>query len=388
MSTVVISSILFLIVIMQSGLIIYPIYKRKLRRVELTTTTDLEVLGVNITHVAQKMTKSRRIAMSFSDDESLYAALSKIKANLLRKKENYIYSYFNFPLAFLLLGLLDQFEKYRNDEILWSVQIKCKTLINGLGELKFTVDKVDQAYLGLLFLRLYGLTLDECYLKASHRIYEEIQVFKGSDGLYRYRMNSNIFFIDTVGLVCPFLVQYGEVAGVNAAVSDAESLVKFALSHCTGPNQKLAYHAFDLTRRQPLGSVNWARGMGWLLLGLSAVVKVNPDPELCGALQDYATVLEQLRVPGGYWSQFLGHTNDAGIDSSATLMFFYAFQQCGIWTLNSDELVNLVGQCVDRKWRVVQSSGDTIYINKYSRSKGPSELSQGLLLSVFARALL
>lgn len=91
-----------------------------------------------------------------------------------------------------------------------------------------------------------------------------------------------------------------------------------------------------------------------------------------------------MRIPYGFWAQFLGHTNDNEIDSSATLMFLYAFRHCEGLTINEDLIRKLSDSCVDYRGFVNRASGDTIYINKYSRAKGPSELSQGLMLSLIS----
>jgi hypothetical protein len=124
--------------------------------------------------------------------------------------------------------------------------------------------------------------------------------------------------------------------------------------------------------------------MGWFLLGLSSVAFRSKDPSFYAALKRSAEVINSLREAHGHWPQFLGHTNDTTIDSSGTLMFMYTFQKCKLWSIDSSELIELAAQCVDRHGWVMESSGDTIYINKYSRVKGRSELSQGLMLSVIA----
>lgn len=337
-----------------------------------------------VTLAANKMLSSRRVSMSFNDDESLYVMLAGIKNRLLGKSAHHAYSYYNFPLAFLLNGVLDGSVAEGDASMLAEVEHKCSELLDEEGALKFQINKIDQATFGLLFLRLYEITKKNCYLAAAHRVYNEMQSFRGEDGLYRYRTGLDVFFIDTVGLLCPFLVRYSQIAGTPSAMTDAVAQVEFALEHCVEPGKGLAIHAYDLAREQALGSLNWARGMGWLLLGLAEVARESRDPALMESMHHYATVLCGLREPHGYWPQFLGHTNDRKIDSSGTLMFLLAFQHCGVWNIGEAEVTALASLCVDKRGRVVHSSGDTIYINKYSRVKGPSELSQGLMLSLLA----
>ncbi|WP_043958133.1 glycoside hydrolase family 88 protein [Lysobacter sp. A03] len=322
--------------------------------------------------------------MSFNDDESLYALLAGLKKRMLAKRTSHAYAYYNFPLAFLLLGLLDHSSATGDGNVLKRVEHKCKELLDESGELKFSVDKLDQATFGLVFLRLYKLTRKDSYLAGARDVHKKMQAFKGNDGLYRYRSGIDVFFIDAVGLLCPFLVQYAKIAGDPSAMLDAKVQVEFALDRCVAPGDGLAVHAYDLERKQLLGSVNWARGTGWLLLGLSEVARESGDPTLTSAMRRYESILRDLREPYGFWPQFLGHTNDRQIDSSSTLMFLHAFQRCGTLDMDAAAIAALAAVCVDRVGRVVQATGDTIYINKYSRMKGPSELSQGLMLSLFA----
>lgn len=375
---------LFLLVILflQSLLLVYPLVKRKFgQRIRMLPKNDVASVQCAVAQAANGMLSSPRVLMSFNDDESLYAMLAKLKSRMLGKRAHYSYAYFNFPLSFLLLGLLDHYIASRDKETLRNVKSKCEDLLDDVGELKFTFDKIDQASFGLVFLQLYELTHKDRYLTGAHHIYEGVQNFRGEDGLYRYRLGLDVFFIDTIGLLCPFLVRYAEVISNRLIKADAERQVKFALECCVEPNQGLAFHAFDLTTNQPLGSINWARGMGWFLLGLSAVAR-SGDTYFMSAMQRYTDILMSMREPYGFWPQFLGHTNDKNIDSSGTLMFLYAFQQCGTFKIDATLISAFAGQCIDSDGRVIKSSGDTIYINKYSRQKGLSELSQGLMLSV------
>ncbi|MBJ6984223.1 glycoside hydrolase family 88 protein [Luteimonas sp. MC1750] len=373
------------VILMQCFLIAYPIIERKLRqRTVMLRVEDAASIKSAVALAGRRMLSSRRVTMSFNDDESLYALLAKLKNRVLGRRTHHAYAYYNFPFAFLLNGLLDYSVATGDSDVLKRVESKSKEFIDEAGVLKFPIDKLDQATFGLMFLTLFELTKDDRYLTGARRIFEEMQAFKGEDGLYRYRIGLNVFFIDTVGLLCPFLVRYSQVAGVPIAMADAEAQVKFALANCVEPSKGLAIHAYDLASEQALGSVNWARGMGWLTLGLSVVAREARDPALMEAMRRYADILGDLREPYGYWPQFLGHTNDRQIDSSGTLMFLHAFQQCGIWNIDGAEVKSLAALCVDRRGRVVQSSGDTIYINKYSRLKGPSELSQGLMLSLLS----
>src|SRR5690606_338865 len=162
--------------------------------------------------------------------------------------------------------------------------------------------------------------------------------------------------------------------------------VQFALQYCVGPNQGLAIHTYDLNHNYPLGSVNWARGMGWLLLGLSSVATKSHNEQFRNATEHYLKILNNLKEDYGFWAQFLGHTNDKTIDSSGSLMFLYSFMKCDLINIDEALIKSLTALCVDVKGKVQMVSGDTIYINKYSRVKSVAELGQGILLSILAES--
>lgn len=379
--------VLMLVILFQTLLIVYPLIKRKFgQRIQILKIQDINATEQRVLQQAYTMLTSQRIQMSFNDEDSLYTLLASWKNRLLGKKSHHVYTYFNFPLAFLLLGLLDQYYYKNNKRILEKLEHKTKDLITNEGQLKFKVDKVDQATFGLVFLRLYKITKKTHYLEAAKNIYKYISLFKKEDGLYLYRKEHNIFFIDTVGLVCPFLMLYAEITSNDSIKMDAERQVQFALQYCIAPNQGLAFHAYDLAHNQPLGSANWARGMGWLLLGLSSVAIKSKDKQFKNAMEHYLKVLNSLKEDYGFWAQFLGHTNDKEIDSSGSLMFLYSFMKCGLINVNKSLIESFTVLCVDIDGKVQMVSGDTIYINKYSRVKGISELGQGILLSILAES--
>lgn len=377
--------VLLLVILFQTLLIVYPLIKRKFgKRIKMLKVQEVNVINEKVLQQAYKMLTSKSIKMSFNDDEGLYTLLATWKNRFLGKKSHHIYAYFNFPLAFLLLGLLDQYESANKKEALAKVERKIIDLITNEGQLKFKIDKVDQAMFGLVFLRLYQITNKQHYFEAAKNIYKYISLFRKEDGIYLYRKEHNIFFIDTVGLLCPFLMLYADITSDDSIKIDAERQVQFALQYCVGPNQGLAIHAYDLNHNYPLGSVNWARGMGWLLLGLSSVATKSHNEQFKNAIEHYLKILSNLKEDYGFWAQFLGHTNDKTIDSSGSLMFLYSFMKCDLINIDESLIKSLAALCVDVKGKVQMVSGDTIYINKYSRVKSVSELGQGILLSILA----
>lgn len=365
--------------------------QKKLKPAKTVSYPTIAKASKKLTEASLEMLKNKRAIMSFNDQDSLYVKLARLKAWLKRDTKHKDYAYFNFPLAFLLLGLLDTYESTGEAKLLNKIEEKCKGLVSNDGDLVFSFDKVDQAMFGLVFLRLYTITKAKKYLIASDEIYKNVLSYVGDDDIVRYRKGVNVAFIDTIGLVCPFLVKYSDVTECEQALKLAEKQIENVMNIGLEKNGILPFHAVDLNLNAPLGSINWGRGIGWWVLGLAPLAaksdKDHPNKYFT-ALQKVLVFLERARLDNEYWSQFIGHTNDNTIDSSATLMFLLATQQAGIRHIESQELLAVIGRCVNSSGMVINASGDTIYINKYSRVKGASELAQGLMLSLLSEVSL
>jgi rhamnogalacturonyl hydrolase YesR len=365
--------------------------QRKLKPVKTVSYPTIAKASQKLTKTSLRMLKNKRAIMSFNDEDSLYVKLARVKAWLKRDNRHKNYAYFNFPLAFLLLGLLDRYESSGDTKLLEDIEQKCTELVSSSGQLIFTFDKVDQAMFGLVFLRLYTIARAKKYLTASNEIYKNVLSYVGDDDIVRYRKGVDVAFIDTIGLVCPFLIMYADITDCKFARVLAEKQVNHVLDTGLDKDGILPFHAVDLNLNAPLGSINWGRGIGWWVLGLAPLAaksdKDHPNKYFT-ALQKILAFLERARLDNEYWPQFIGHTNDNTIDSSATLMFLLATQQAGIRHIESQELLSVIGRCVDSSGKVINASGDTIYINKYSRVKGASELAQGLMLSLISEVSL
>src|SRR5690606_40218775 len=94
---------------------------------------EVNVINEKVLQKAYQMFVSKNINMSFNDDEDLYTLLATWKNRFLGKKSHHIYTYFNFPLAFLLLGLLDQYESANKKDALAKVERKVIDLVTNEG---------------------------------------------------------------------------------------------------------------------------------------------------------------------------------------------------------------------------------------------------------------
>src|SRR5690606_3879213 len=362
--------------------IVSPLLKRKFAKITYVKFNHLKDIEPKILSAAIEMATSNKVYMPFSEENSLYTQLAKLKSIVLRNKSHQNYTYFNFPRAWLLLGMYKYADSADKVHLKETVYKETKKLLDETGKLKFKFDKLDQVLFGLLFLELHILTGEEKYLKAVEEIYQKIQSFKRNDGIYLYRKKEQVIFIDTLGMLLPFLYTYADFLKSNELIDEANKQLTFYLEKTVHNEKEFPCHAYDLENEIKLGSNNWSRGMAWLIIGMAYAAKYNYDNNSVKDLfNTYYKKLKDLKIDN-YWPQFFGNTNDYQIDASATIMFL--FSKYFLNEIYDNEIDLALKNSIDENGFVENNSGDTIYINKYSRVKGKSELSQGLLLWILS----
>lgn len=371
--TAIIAALLFII--------IYPLVRVRNAKVKKLPEFPLHLSEAKVLIAALKMVKSRKVFMAFNDDLSLYVMLAKLKAFIKGDKAYFKYTFYNFPRAWLLLGILEYACATEDEASIEVVKEQCSDYIDAEGNLRFTFDKLDQVLFGLLFLKMYSHFGDARFKRGAENIYETISRFKSSEGTYLYREGLQVLFVDTLGMLVPFLFEYAKVLDAPEKATEAVRQIRFYSELLVAKDAKhLPVHAFDLEAGIHLGSSNWSRGVAWYFIGLAYALQYG--------IEDYreefnllAARLFSLRK-GMFWPQFLAHTDDNSIDSSSTTMLYYALALGGFDIF--DALEGAMKYAVSTDGFVEYSSGDTFYINKYSRVKGKSELTQGILLLLLA----
>ncbi len=330
------------------------------------------------------MLKGQKMYMSFDTEISLYVLLSRIKSILLRDKSRFQYTFFNFPRAWLLLGVFEYGKVKKNSAAIELVKEKCEDYLDKSGELRFSFDKLDQVLFGLVFIKMHQEFGDEKYKKGAQNIYKALAAFRTEEGIYLYRGDLKVLFVDTIGMVIPFLYEYGTEFSIPEVLGDARmQLQYFHAVMGMDKRSKFPHHAFDMEKSMMLGSANWSRGTAWYSVGVSYALQY--ESELDWLQEHYALMMQDLKLLSinSYWPQFLGHTDETSIDASATVMFWYSLALRGEDVY--DDLARALEHAINPQGFVEFSSGDTFYINKYSRLKSKSELTQGILLLLLAQ---
>ena len=225
-------------------------------------------------------------------------------------------------------------------------------------------------------------------------IYHKILQIKGSNNTIPYRLEvNNIRFIDTIGLVCPFLVKYGLVYNNKSAIELAEKQIR-EYSSFINPQTKTPPHAYDLTHNVPLGVFDWGRGIGWYILGLVECFRIIDS----GDFKDYLNtlIIEQsenlikYQLKSGGFSASIFSTNSFA-ESSATVLCGLLFIEMFSITRDS-KYKDVVEKIMTHLMRVTQRNGaidicqgDTHGIGNYSTNFGYMPFVQGFALALIER---
>lgn len=207
--------------------------------------------------------------------------------------------------------------------------------------------------------------------------------------LYRAAQKNGYVFVDSIGLVCPFLYRYGVVYdktdAMELAVKQIVNFLAYGMDGATG----LPYHGYVMQTACKYGIIGWGRAVGWLLRGMTGCMiseygmeRLN-DPYI--RLVD--TVLGYQRQDG-YFSWQL-QAADGPADTSATGMICAALKrglELGILTEEKycqtlQSGINAINKSV-RDGKVYDCSGECEGFGQYPQRYGayPWALGPALML--------
>ena len=253
-------------------------------------------------------------------------------------------------------------------------------------------ESIDDALIGYVYLtnnKNHNANVSEL-----NAIYSTILSLKQDNGTIPYRKQlPNIRFVDTVGLICPFLVKYGLTFANNDAIELAKAQI-CEFSRFLHPITGTPPHAYDIKKDVPLGIYDWGRGIGWYLLGITECYRIVPSGDFHDFLQKQILSLgESLlkhQLPSGGFAASLFCEN-APAESSATVLCGLLFQQCFEITGNekyynaTDLVISQLMKLTQRNGAIDMSQGDTKGIGLYSSKYSYMPFTQGLTLLLLER---
>lgn len=206
---------------------------------------------------------------------------------------------------------------------------------------------------------------------------------------YRAAQNTGHIFVDSIGLACPFLYEYGRYFDreecMEIAVRQIANFLAYGMDTATG----LPYHGYHMDTQTKYGIIGWGRAAGWLLRGMIGCMTT-----VYGAsqLQDpYCSLIDSILLwqrKDGYFSWQL-QAVEGPEDTSATGLICVALQE-GIRRkfLQGEEYEKALEKGIraiqksTKNGRVYQCSGECTGFSQYPQIYGdyPWAMGPALLL--------
>lgn len=352
--------------------IIYPKLKAKYFK-ENTIACINSASKSLIFEASLKMAESQRVTMVWNESNSIVDYLSELrKSNSTNEFKKY-----NYPRAYLYYGISSFLLKEGSNENKEIFKSLFDNLIDEEGNPNFQINRVDQVPFGMASLNLYKMYGDEKYLLFSDKLYQYIlKSIDPTDGIVLYREGQTTVLNDVLGMVIPFLIEYSKNTGNITPIEIAEKQLKYYITYGVDKETNLPMHAINRKKLIKVGSANWGRGIGWFYIALSHFYKETGLFK--EEYQGLTKRLNSLKNSEGLWSQFPGSSDT--FDASSSTLFLYGMM------LNNEfyEGFQSLSKYISDRGQILQTSGDTYSINRYSNSLGKSELSQGMLLLILS----
>lgn len=195
-------------------------------------------------------------------------------------------------------------------------------------------------------------------------------------------------YVDTIGLVCPFLTLYAKIFEVSEWKDIAFYQIKMFHQYGIYKNTALPNHAFDIESKLPLGVYGWGRGTAWYLLGLMDTYKNLNSEEYKNLLREWISEAAEKyivyqRNDGGFGAT-LQRTQTYDSSATAALAWFYS---CCYSIFSEEKYKQVKEKCMNKLLSCTRISGaidwcqgDTKDIGVFSQTYDLMPFAQGMAL--------
>ena len=256
-------------------------------------------------------------------DKSIYEKARDIAREVLHKPER-VEDPMRWPSGMLLLGLFCADDR---EEV-------CSYLDRCIGN-GIKVRSVEDTLAGQVMLDM-ALTSDisesrrSKYMEQCRRMAEFVRDHEcdeeGSITYNENRHNGHIY-ADSIGMICPFVMRYGQYTGQKEYVDMAFRQISNFMDNAADENTGLPYHGYRYKNHEKYGMIGWGRAVGWIMMGMAGCLKADPGSEAVVRTEQYYLKLTEA-VTGHLNAEGLAGWDmtdpDSQTDTSASAMIFYA----------------------------------------------------------------
>ena len=261
------------------------------------------------------------------------------------------------------------------------------------GEWRDEPKKIDAAMLAYEMLCCDAIDNDlikpamDCLAKQLNNLYEKYGTVPCNEGV------KDVRFVDTIGMLCPFLmkyaVEYNEPRFVDIALDQIKEYKKYGFDRDT----KIPCHCFDVKNKAPLGIYGWGRGSAWWAVGITDSLKTLMTAKTYNAEKvlllkyfiEFMTVIKVYQREDGAFARmiFTESLEDSSAGAMLAYCFAYAYKLTGndsFKTACTDTLKHLK-TCTRRNGVIDYSQGDTMGIGFYSSELRVVPAAQGFAVA-------
>ncbi len=258
------------------------------------------------------------------------------------------------------------------------------------GKWKEENNSVDSAMLAFAILSADGVDKESLRPAMESKAKMLLELSEKS-GTVPYSLSvPDVRFVDTVGMICPFLLKYAKEYDCPKAFELAKKQLKEYLGNGVDERTGLPMHCFNKKTRAPLGVVGWGRGCGWLCIALADSLRATDESELRGLLisrmKELADKLLGLQLPDGGWSRQI--LSESTAESSATAIIGWFMNETfkatgdGEYKKSGEKAIGSLMSRTRRDGTIDYAQGDTKGIGFYSLRLAPMPAAQGYAMRI------
>lgn len=339
------------------------------------------MLGSKIELIENDLIKKFKKSFSWSNIFAINIKIvyARLKHMLFSKENNLMATNYNWINAQYALGLLSC-KDFAIDKVLSKYY---KRIINFVLNKRVLFNSPNQYLHMFVIFYLFKLNKDKCLKSFMDKSVEQLLLDYNSNDLLLYWKDENVFYIDLLGMILPFLFEYGAYNNDQRLICLAETQLDFVIKMCNKEESLLPFHMYDIKTNEHFGSKYWGRGCGWYLLGLLSGAIYNPKKYKNVFLILLKYLRNQINKAGFLYDNFKEKNH---IDTSITSMFAVAcaFALDKNWIdaseyKNIKKVVAALCRSINEKGEVENSSGECMGANKYSKDFG-NYFAQGYTL--------
>jgi len=295
--------------------------------------------------------------------------------------------------AALVLGLTAAYAQTKNETTRKQIENYLNRKIKDDGNWINPITESDGVILGYAFIQTPWINHQK--LKPAYdSLWNLIKELKGEHATVTYKRHTQKFrYVDTIGFICPFLIEYGQKFQVPEAVDLAIAQLEEFNAYGMYPNQFIPCHTYSTKTQLPVGLFGWGRGLGWYAIGLidawKALEPSHPKKQaMTQWVEQFARMAIQFQRENGSWGWLIMNDNSISDSSATATLAWFLKNASGILAIEhesrlaTEKATNYLIKVTRRNGAIDFSQGDTKDIGIHSQEFDILPFTQGFALRV------